>query len=143
MAAKFPLVAVAATALALSPALTGVALAAPGAPVYYGTGPLLITNDPSAGGMYANPTYLKSKSLTPDVFLFNRGTSEVVTLAAPTLATLGYASLDELIFTSTVMMADSIQAIPAATAMASPTPTSQAHPSPTRFPLKISSMVAI
>jgi hypothetical protein len=48
--------------------------------------------------MYANPTYLKSKSLTPDVFLFNRGTSEVVTLAAPTLATLGDASLDELIF---------------------------------------------
>jgi hypothetical protein len=83
---------------ALLSCLAAPAQAAPGSPVFYGGGLLDIINDPTAGGAYLNPTYLGSLSSAPDVFLFNRGTSEQVQLSPLNLTNLGYNPGDELKF---------------------------------------------
>jgi len=84
---------------ALLTCLVAPAKAAPSNPVFYGSGPLDIFNDPTAGGAYLNWTYLASSlSTSPDLFLFIRGTNDEVHLTSANLAGLGYYPGDELKF---------------------------------------------
>ena len=76
----------------------GSSFAAVGDKVLYGGSTLTITNSTSAVGSYSNPTYLQSKSMDPNRYLFERGTNEVVALTASDVSSLGYSTGDELVF---------------------------------------------